>query len=189
MASLFRRKILANSWVDENTYSLRLPKSHSHRLSRLYKRLLPASVSRRTEVYFACITCSTQSVNGRRFSLSINSSLCLMLEAKVFYGNQLNGKRQGRRGRCFPNLPTTGRAIRLQHHNTHNDPEQAMSPTDFIHSRIFVTLDFSRKRHTLKSVPYPFQRMEGKKIKVANMLPAVLLAILAAHLLLSFLNK
>lgn len=84
MASLFRRKILANSWVDENTYSLRLPKSHSHRLSRLYKRLLPASVSRRTEVYFACITCSTQSVNGRRFSLSINSLLCLMLEAKVF---------------------------------------------------------------------------------------------------------
>ena len=75
-------------------------------------------------------------------------------------------------------------------HNTHNDPKQAMSPTDFIHSRIFVTLDFPRKRHTLKSVPYPFQRMEGgKKIKVANMLPAVLLAILAAHLLLSFLNK
>lgn len=43
--------------------------------------------------------------------------------------------------------------------------------------------------HTLKSVPYPFQCMEGKKIKVANMLPAVLLAILAVHLLLSFFNK
>ena len=124
--------------------------------------------------------------SGRQYVLSV-SFLKKVFSRKNL--NRLNGKRQGRRGRCFPNLPTTGRAIRLQHHNTHNDPKQAMSPTDFIHSRIFVTLDFPRKRHTLKSVPYPFQRMEGKKIKVANMLPAVLLAILAVHLLLSFLNK
>mgnify|MGYP004553842137 CR=1 FL=1 len=84
----------------------------------------------------------------------------------------------------FPKSPNNRKS-----HNTHNNAKQAMSPTDFIHSWIFVTLDFPRKRHTLKSVLYPFQRMEGKKIKVANTLPAVLLAILAAHLLLSFLNK
>lgn len=61
-------------------------------LSWPYKDLLPANISKRTEFYFACITCPTARKRDDCTpielweKLSINNPLYSMLDAKAFYG-------------------------------------------------------------------------------------------------------
>lgn len=61
-------------------------------LSWPYKDLLPANISKRTEFYFACITCPTARKRDDctpielRKKLSINNPLYSMLDAKALYG-------------------------------------------------------------------------------------------------------
>lgn len=61
-------------------------------LSWSYKDLLPANISKRTEFYFACITCPTARKRDDCTpielweKLSINNPLYSMLDAKAFYG-------------------------------------------------------------------------------------------------------